>query len=214
MASIVIPVVVPVHNALVGHIWRLMPGKNIYRNWYRGEGAFILKHPEIQEFVKSYFHEQYAMVAFATLCSATERLLRSALMTEGVARESLKNKTLPKLLRDCVSSEHRFFNLVGMCCDIRSIYRINAIRIGAEHGDHRRDQAELSKANWTPPNPDEAYHDVSTHRLISSHGQICNIFDQVDPETGQFLKKWEARGFEQCPHPELHDKHGSPSETT
>jgi hypothetical protein len=186
-----------VSNALVGHIWRRMPEMNVFRNWYRGQGAFVRKHPEIQVFVRSYFREIYPTVAFATLCSAIDRLLRSALVAEGFKAET-SGQTLPQLLQFCVSARHRFLNLWGMCCDIRSIYCINSIRIGAEHGDHQRDFAELSQFGWRPADPDEAYEEIITHRLLSPHLQLCDIFNRVDPETGRFFGEWEPRGFAQC----------------
>jgi len=41
----------------------------------------------------------------------------------------------------------------------------------------------------------------------TAHSQLCGIFEQVNPETGRFLKKWEPRGFDDC-ESKGHDKDG------
>jgi hypothetical protein len=185
-----------------------MFGWNLFRAWYVGQGAFVEKHPEIRAFVRSYFNEAYPAVAVATLCSATERLLRGALKAEGVKGPILR-QTLPKLLRFCVSADQKFFNLPGMCCDVRSINRLNAIRIGVEHGDHSLDQEELSHSGWNPSDVDAEYLQVIDRRLVVPHQQFCGIFNKVDPETGRFTKAWESREFGQCPMPGSHDEKGA-----
>ena len=43
--------------------------------------------------------------------------------------------------------------------------------------------------------------------MLARHQQVCAIFEQVDPETGLFLKNWEPREFAQCEKP-LHDRQG------
>jgi hypothetical protein len=197
---------VVVRNPLVGHVWRLMPGWNIYRSWYLGQGAFVQENAEIRRFVVAYVNETDPAVAMGNLFSATERLLRAAMKVEGVQREVLA-KTLPQLLRSCVSADQRFFNILGMCCDVRSIFRLNAIRVGIEHGDHERDLRELRQSGWNPPDPDKAYLEIIANRLLGPHQQVCGIFNRVDPETGLFSKQWEPRGFAQCPLPQ-HDKDG------
>src|SRR5690349_5996265 len=64
---------VVVRNALVGHIWRLMPQRAVYRNWYLGQGAFVRQHPDVQGFVRSYVETEDASAAIGSLFSATER---------------------------------------------------------------------------------------------------------------------------------------------
>jgi hypothetical protein len=199
----------PIANVLVQNIWRLMLDWNLFKNWYRADGAFVAEHPEVQIFVRSYFHEPYATVAVATLCSAVERLLRAALKREGLGKDPIVRKTLPKLLKFCISADRRFFNIHGCCCDVRSINRVNALRIGAEHGDHFHDQKELARSGWRPDEEerDAEYLKIMEHRLLSPHHQLCRIFDQVDPETGLFRRNWEPREFDQCKSG-LHDEHG------
>jgi hypothetical protein len=141
---------VVVRNALVGHIWRLMPQRAVYRNWYLGQGAFVQKHPDVQGFVRAYVETEDASAAIGSLFSATERLLRYALQVAGVTGPIL-NQTLPNKLEYCVSPNQMFFNIIGMCCDVRSIYLINSIRIGAEHGDHRRTRRSWLMATGTRP---------------------------------------------------------------
>jgi hypothetical protein len=75
---------VPVPNALVGHIYRLMPNWLLFRAWFLGQGAFVQENPDVRIYVDSYFHEAYPAVGLATLSSAVERLLRAALKKEGV----------------------------------------------------------------------------------------------------------------------------------
>jgi hypothetical protein len=181
----------------------------VFKNWYRGEGAFVAKHPDVQIFIRSYFREVYPTVAVATLCSAVERLLRAAIKAEGLTTDPVLRNTLPHLLRFCISADHKFFNLLGCCCDIRSINRVNAIRKGAEHGDYSADQRELGQSGWHPDEKekDAEYLKIIAHRLLTPHHQLCRIFDQVDPETGLFRKDWQPREFAQCPSG-LHDKDG------
>jgi hypothetical protein len=195
----------PIPNVLVQNVWRLMFGWNLYRNWYCGQGAFVVEHPEVQMFVRSYFREVYPTVAVATLCSATERLLRTALKSEQVSGPTLR-KTLPHLLKFCVSADQKYFNILGACCDARSINRINAIRKGAEHGDHTADQNELSRSGRRPD--DAEYLKIIDHRLVVPHQQLCGIFNRVDPETGLFTRDWKPREYEQCEMPGSHDKDG------
>jgi hypothetical protein len=173
---------------------------NIYRNWYEGRGAFVEEHPEVRMFVRSYFHEIYAPVAMGTLCSATERLLRAALLAEGVQPGELERKTLPKLLGMCVGDDRRFFNLPGMCCDTRAIFYMNTIRIGAEHGDHARDRAELARSGWRPERPeaDSEYLALYDNRLLAVSAWISQVFDEVDPATGRFSKRWEHKTSPMC----------------
>lgn len=189
--------VVVVRNALVAHLWRLMPGWNIYRNWYLGHGAFVQKNPDVRKWVTAYFNETDSAVAMGNLFSATERLLRAALKAEGVQGDVLKD-TLPNLLRFCTSPDQRFFNLITMCCDTRAIFWLNSHRIGIEHGDYSRDQRELDKSGWKPADPDQAYQEIITDRLLGAHGQLCQIFGRVDPDTGLFTKAWEPRQFANC----------------
>jgi hypothetical protein len=198
----------PVRNPLVGHVWRLMAGWKIYRNWFLGEGAFVRASPDVRRFVVAYLQEKDPVVAMGNLFSATERLLRAVLKAEGVQGEILV-ATLPRLLGFCTSADKRYFNLYGMCCDIRSIFSINSMRIGIEHGDYRRDKRELGQSGWNPPDPDSAYLEIIVHRMLACHQQVCAIFNQVDPETGLFLKNWEPREFAQC-HTPLHDDKGRP----
>jgi hypothetical protein len=200
--------VVPVHNGLVGHVWRLMPDWNIYRHWYVGEGAFVQDNPDTRAFVTAFFHETHATVAMGNLCSATERLLRASLKAEGIQGKVL-TATLPNVLRFCVSADQRFFNLLGMCCDIRSIFRINSMRKAAEHGAYHHDQRELFQSNWNPQDPDKDYLKIIEARLLGASSMVARIFDQVDPNTGLFLRRWEAREFAQCPLPSpKHDRDG------
>lgn len=196
-----------VANPLVAHIWRIIAGSKIYQNWYEGRGAFVARHPDVQEFVRSYFHEQYPAVAMATLCSAAERLLRYAIEAEGRTPAG----TLPSLLEYCVSSKQKYFNILGFCCDPRSIHHINSLRKGVEHGDHSEDRAALDRTGWHPTNPSEEYLKIIVNRLLSPHGMVCGLFNQVDPETGFFLKDWKPRGFAQCEHAKgAHDDKGRP----
>jgi hypothetical protein len=195
-----------VRNPLVGHVWRLMLDWSIYRNWYRGVGAFVVANPDARRFVDAYFREKDPVVAMGNLFSATERLLRAALKAEGVQGKIL-TATLPRLLTFCTSADCRYFNLPGMCCDMRSIFSINSIRIGIEHGDHRHDQRELGQAGWNPPDRDTAYQAIMLQRMLARHSQVCRIFDQVDPETGLFLRNWEPREFVHCQQP-MHDQNG------
>jgi hypothetical protein len=110
-------------------------------------------------------------------------------------------------LKFCVSADQRFFNLLGMCCDIRSIFWINSMRKAAEHGAYHNDQRELFRAGWNPEDPDKEYLKIIANRLLGASSTVCRIFDQVDPNTGLFLRKWEAREFAQCRVPS-HDKDG------
>jgi hypothetical protein len=201
---------VPVPNALVGHIYRLMPDWLLFRAWYLNHGAFVRKNPDVRIYLDSYFHEAHPAVALATLCSAVERLLRAALKAEQVTGPILE-ATLQPLLEYCVSKNQKFFNLLGMCCDPRSIWRINAIRIGSEHGEYSRDQKELLRSGWNPNDKDAEYLQIRDQRLLGAHSQLCRIFDRVDPETGLFSREWEPRGYSQCPVPQLHDTAGAPS---
>lgn len=198
---------VVVRNPLVEHVWRLMPGWNVYRNWYLGQGAFVQNNPDVRRWVRAYMNETDPAVAMGNLFSATERLLRSALKVEGVDDELWNEMTLPSLLKFCVGAERGFFNLVSMCCDIRAVYRLNAIRVGMEHGNYARDQRELAQGGWKPQNPDEAYQEIIAQRLLSAHSQVCGIFNQVEPDTGRFLKNWKLRGFAQC-ETKGHDANG------
>ena len=88
--------VVAVRNPLVAHVWQLMPGRKIYKNWYLGQGAFVQKSPDVQKWVAAYINETDPAVAIGNLHSATERLLRAALKAEGVQGEVL-TLTLPNL---------------------------------------------------------------------------------------------------------------------
>jgi hypothetical protein len=209
----VLIVPVPVKNVLVGHVSALMPDWNIFRNWYLGRGSFIQRNPDTQSFVNAYFNEPHATVAMGTLCSATERLLRAALKAEGIPGKML-TATLPHVLKFCVSADQRFFNLPGMCCDIRSIFRVNSMRKAAEHGTYHQDQRELYKGNWKPQDADEDYLKIIEHRLLGASSMVARIFDEVDPNTGLFLRRWEAREFARCPmaHGDFpsaqHDKDG------
>src|SRR5579872_4280707 len=106
---------VPVPNALVGNIYRLMPNWLLFRAWYLGQGAFVKKNPDVRIYVDSYFHEAHPAVAFATLCSALERLLRAALKAEKVTGPILEAPLVP-LLQFCVGKGQKFFTLLGMCC--------------------------------------------------------------------------------------------------
>lgn len=198
---------VVVQNPLVEHIWRLMPEKSIYRNWYFGAGSFVKSNPDLRRFVTAYINETDPTVAMATLFSATERLLRASLKAEAVQGKIL-TATLPNLLKFCAAPEQRFFNLIGTCCDVRAIFRLNAIRIGVEHGDHQRDVRELRQAKWNPRHPDSEYLKIIVNRLLLPHQMICALFDEVDPETGLFAKTWQPRGYAQCDFPRLHDENG------
>jgi hypothetical protein len=177
-----------------------MPGWNVYRNWYCNAGAFVRKRPDVRGFVTSYVETQDASASIGSLFSATERLLRGALKAEGV-KGAILNDTLPNLLAYCVSPKQKFLNLPGMCCDVRSIYHINSTRIGAEHGDYRRDQSELLRSGWNPTDaddPDPDYLMIIDHRLLAPHLALCGIFNRVDPDTGRFERTWEHRGIAQC----------------
>ena len=55
----------------------------------------------------------------------------------------------------------------GCAATSSTIYLMNSIRIGAEHGDHRRDQEELAHGNWSPADVDAEYQKIVDHRLIS-----------------------------------------------
>ena len=200
---------VVVRNPLVAHVWRLMPGWNVYRHWYLGVGAFVRKNPDLRGYVRSYVETQDASAAIANLFSATEMLLRRGMKTEGV-RGPILNDTLPNLLGYCTSANQRFLNLPGMCCDPRSIFRLNVIRKGVEHGDYRYDQVELSRSGWNPADPDDPdphYLKIIDNRLLTPHLQLCGIFNQVDSETGHFIKMWEPRGFADC-RTKFHDQNG------
>jgi hypothetical protein len=191
---------VVVRNPLVAHVWRLMPGWNVYRNWYLGRGAFVARRSDVRGFVKSYVETEDASAAIGSLFSATERLLRGALRAEG-EKGAILNDTLPNLLGFCVSPKHKYLNLPGMCCDVRSVYHLNSSRIGAEHGDYRRDQIELSRSGWKPSDPEDPdpdYLKIVDHRLLSPHLALCGIFNRIDPETGRFERVWEPHGFAQC----------------
>ena len=208
---------VVVRNALVADVWRLMPGWIVYRNWYLGEGRFVEKSPDIRRWVVAYVNETDATVAMGNLFSATERLLKAACKVEGVNEEDFEQLTLPHLLKLCVSADHRFFNLVGMCCDTRSIFRINAMRVGTEHGNHKRDKRELAMGNWSPADPDGEYLKIATLRLTVTHQAVCGIFNQVNPDTGRFAKAWQSRETADCEmfKKGLHDKDGRlPDEPT
>lgn len=194
------------HNILVGHKWRLMADWSVFRNWFLSEGGFVQANPDVRRFVTAHFQEADAVVAMGNLFSATDRLLKAALKAEGVLGEIL-TETLPPVLKFCTSGDRRYFNLIGMCCDPRSIYVINTCRIGVEHGDYSRDQRELRQGGWNPKNPDKEYLEFIEDRLLGAHSKVCRIFDQVDPETGLFLKNWEPRGFGQCQH-KIHNKDG------
>lgn len=202
---------VVVRNPLVAHIWRSMPVRNVYRNWYLGRGAFVQKHPDTQGFVRSYVESQDGAAAIGSLFSASERLLRSALRSEGV-KGPILNDTLPNLLGYCVSANHKFLNLKSACCDPRAIYWLNVTRKAVEHGDYRHDQMVMIRSGWKPTDtedPDPDYLKIIDHRLLGPHQQLCDIFDRVDPETGLFTKDWEPRGCAQCNlDPKLHDERG------
>src|SRR5580692_11105150 len=173
---------VPVPNALVGHIYRLMPDWLLFRAWYLHQGDFVRNNPDVRIYVDSYFHEAHPAVAMATLCSAVERLLRAALKAEGVTGAVLE-ATLPSLLEYCVSKNQKFFTLIGMCCDPRSIWTINTMRIGSEHGEYSRDQKELLRSGWNPTDKDAEYLQIRDQRLLTTHSQLCRIFDRVPPDT-------------------------------
>lgn len=128
---------------------------------------------------------------------------------EGVSDEDFEELTLPHLLKLCVSPAHLFFNLVGMCC--------NSMRVGMEHGNHKRDKRELAMGNWNPADPDAEYLKIATLRLTATHQALCAIFNQVDPDTGCFEKAWESRGTVDCEmfKKGLHDEDGRlPDEPT
>lgn len=200
--------VVMVHNPLVAHVWRLMPGFNVYRNWYLGHGSFVRRYLNVRDYVSSYIETRGAGPAIANLFSATEMLLKAALRAEGV-KGAILNDTLLPLLEFCTSRKQRFLNLPGMCCDPRSIHVLNTIRIGAEHGDYRHDQKVLMKSGWKPSDseePDPDYLKILDHRLLAPHQMLCGIFNRVDPETGCFAKRWEARSFSDCQTKQHNDK--------
>jgi hypothetical protein len=194
-------------------VWRLMPGWNIYRNWYLGEGAFVQKSPDVRKWVMSYVNETDPAVAMGNLYSATERLLRASLKTEGVQDEDVLTDTLPNLLKFCTSAKQKFLNLTTMCCDPRAIFWLNSHRIGVEHGDYRRDLRELAKTGWTAQEPEKEYLKIITDRLIGPHWQLCQLFGRIAPETGLFTKEWQPREFKDCEH-KRHDPNGRlPDET-
>ena len=200
---------VVVRNPLVAHVWRLMPNWNVYRNWYLGVGGFVRRNPDVQAYVRSYVETQDGSAAIANLFSATEMLLRRTMKTEG-ATGAILNDTLPNLLSYCTSRNQRFMNLPGMCCDPRSIFLLNTMRKGVEHGDYRHDQIELSRSGWNPTDPsdpDADYLKIIDDRLLSPHLQLCGIFNQVDPNTGHFARVWEPRGFSECTLG-MHDANG------
>jgi hypothetical protein len=113
-------------------------------------------------------------VAMGNPFSATERLIRAALKAEGVQGEVL-NQTLHLLLQYCVSENQKFLNLSGMCYDVRALYALGTKRTAVEHGTYKRDQFELSKGGWNPPDPDKAYLEIIDHRLVGAH-QILSFF--------------------------------------
>lgn len=68
----------PVRNPLVGHVWRLMVGWKIYRNWHLGEGAFVRANADVRRFVTSYFQEKDPVIAMGNLFSGTDALAHAA----------------------------------------------------------------------------------------------------------------------------------------
>jgi hypothetical protein len=149
---------------------------------------FVVAHPEIQELARQWAAqpEPLSEAGFKPLYPLVEKILRAALIVEG---ESVDGLTLIQLLQRCCSDRLRFLNLEFICCDARGRKVISNVRSAVIHADYSHDMAELREGGWTGTEAD--YQKILHHRLHTMYVMLNYVVQQIDQQTGRFLRKWQ-----------------------